>query len=187
MIWPQQRNPQPTREATAPYNFVPLPSAVFLPASTSATERADHLPWSAERHHGVIRLTIRTETPLFTPCAERTAEVTEPDGTGSAAGDFYHHGDPARPVLPGSSLRGMIRALVAVISHARITRRRRDGRPAGIVDERLFYRGAGDGPSKLDQRYRDLFIRRRPDGAYESPARSVRAGYLRQAGASWAI
>ena len=121
----------PDRKSTAPYNFVPLCESVF--AAPAAKE--ERPPWKRYDEYipgtytGSIDLTIRTETPLYVRCAEDPNSVSHPDFS-----HFFHHGDPSCPVIPGSSIRGMIRSLVEIISF---------GKMQWFTREQLIYRAVG--------------------------------------------
>ena len=123
-----------------PYNFVPLPDAVM----TAPLLHDGSVPWQKHDvyvpglHSGWIELAIRAETPLYVRCAPPVEHAADEEPrTNRHRQEFFHQGDPQRPVLPGSSLRGMIRSLVEVLAHAKLT--------CGLFsDRRLIYRAVGD-------------------------------------------
>jgi len=122
--------------AKAPYNFVPINENVI---------KAQELPKSfkkyyEERYSGIIELKITTKTPLFIRRIEGDKEFFSIDG---------------KPRIPGSSLRGMIRTLVEIVSYSKMK---------FIDDKRLFYRAVAD-ISSLGKKYRKT-------------VRNVKAGYL---------
>ena len=112
--------------AKAPYNFVPLPDRIL-----SGRNGNQPLPgfdtYSPEgyAHTGWLDVTYRTLTPTYTRAAKAVPgrdypEALRPDGKGQPA-DFFHYGNPERtPVLPGSSLRGMIRAVFEILTYSRM-------------------------------------------------------------------
>lgn len=156
---------RPGTRSRAPYNFVPLPEAILI---APASPFAGHDRLASDRLHGEITLEIRAETPLYTRCAHppelgdaevvRTPEKQE----------FYHHGDPSRPVIPGSSLRGMVRSLVEILSYSRITRRPERGEATRVVDRRLVYRAVAEPDTADGKAYHQRF----------SPPERPKAGYL---------
>ncbi len=180
------------RRSDAPYNFVPLPDAVMpaplLDDGTAPWEKHD--TYVPGLHTGWIELTIRAETPLYVRCAPQVGQANseEKGDEGNARRythrqEFFHHGDPQRPVLPGSSLRGMIRSLVEVLAHAKL--------PCGLFsDRRLIYRAVGDTTS-LGIHYRDAVLGPNqvpmPRMPFEYPVNRLRGGYLRRRGSDWFI
>ena len=169
-------NPQaPNRKSKAPYNFVPLPEAVFL----ARTAEQDTPPWKRfdeyipGAHTGWIDLTVKTETPLYIRGAQNEDTTSNPN--------FFHHGDPNHPVIPGSSIRGMIRNLVEILSF---------GKMQWFTDKRLIYRAVGD-TSSLGQQYRDRMLgpnqKKLPKMLFEYPISQLRGGYLEKNGLDWAI
>ncbi len=93
-------------KATAPYNFIPLP-LVVLPAplvsesgATYAEQYASYIGKNGN-YSGVIDLDVLTKTPFYIG-----------GGTGS---DFF---DPAEcgPVIPGSTIRGMVKNILKIIA-----------------------------------------------------------------------
>ena len=169
-------NPQAlNRKSKAPYNFVPLPEAVFL----APTAEQDTPPWKRfdeyipGAHTGWIDLTIKTETPLYVRSAQNEDSASDPD--------FFHHGDRDQPVIPGSSIRGMIRNLAEILSF---------GKMQWFTDKRLIYRAVGD-TSSLGQQYRDRMLgpnqKKLPKMLFEYPISQLRGGYLEKNGLDWAI
>lgn len=79
--------------------------------------RPNHSQWHKDRLTGWIDYTVTTETPLY---------IRAPGGQWDP--DFYHHPGAIpkdwaqqEPVLPGSSIRGMIRSLVEILSFSKIS------------------------------------------------------------------
>ena len=186
-------NPQEcNRKSKAPYNFVPLPDEVFL-ASTSEQNTP---PWNRfdeyvpGMHTGWVDLTIKTETPLYVRCAPKVDDIAEEQAGADQATltrtylhrqDFFHHGDPDQPVIPGSSIRGLIRTLVEILGF---------GKMQWFTNKRLIYRAVGD-TSSLGQQYRDKMLgkngERLPQMLFEYPVPRLRGGYLEKNGPDWAI
>jgi CRISPR-associated protein (TIGR03986 family) len=113
--------------ASAPYNFIPLPEQVvpILPP-----ELPDHGCYHADRLTGHIDFRLVTESPLYIRCAvppEFFAECGEKNDTDDLTpeqrvvrANFFHHGDDDLPVIPGSSLRGMVRSLVEIAGYGKM-------------------------------------------------------------------
>lgn len=117
----QDPNPDFSRAASAPYNFVPL-SEYVVAGDESRTKRFDtFLPQegAANDHElsgltGYIELEIENVTPLF---VRGFHKITEDETI--KVGSFYSLN--GKPALPGSSIRGMLRNLVEIISWSRLT------------------------------------------------------------------
>lgn len=124
---PRQVNPTSLdRTATAPYNFVPLPERVFDVADGIEVRGEKIKPWEMHdqfvpgTYSGSIEITIETLTPLFI----RGSASQRDDGTWDQR-DSRLRPDPyvtrdGRPAIPGSSLRGMVRTLVEILSFSKI-------------------------------------------------------------------
>jgi CRISPR-associated protein (TIGR03986 family) len=155
------------RKAIAPYNFVELPNKV-VPAQVECNGKLrDNDRYYSDRHTGKIICTLKTESPLYircglnpvdfatfsdTPNEELTAEQRKKKA------EFFLHPSNLYPVLPGSSLRGMLRALVEIISFGKIEQ---------VSDQqKLFFRAvAADKDDPLSK-------------PYKNSLKNVKAGYL---------
>lgn len=164
---PRHQDPKrDDRRANAPFNFVPLPDAVFYPqAEGSSSALADYSCFDMQRYTGTIDLEITTETPLYIRCGI-PAELSDAceDRCHPAWRNFFHRGNPDQPVIPGSSLRGMTRSLVEVLSF---------GKMQWFTNKRLIFRAVGD-ESSLGRNYRTRM-------------RRIEAGYLLKDGHEYAI
>lgn len=142
---PKHRNPSSERSASAPYNFIPLPDSVVR-AVDHADELPDHSTIDPDLNTGHIDVLLETKSPLYIRAPQPSEEFREGDGAKRRdAGpnengfralskhrpEFYHRGDPSRPVIPGSSLKGMLRTMVEIAGHGRMTR---------VTGKQLFYR-----------------------------------------------
>jgi CRISPR-associated protein (TIGR03986 family) len=109
----------------APYNFVPLPNECFSVQDGLDVQGQKIKLWDRHdelipgTHSGWIKLDIETLTPLYirgpvtrndTKWDDRESRL-RPEPFTSAAGI---------PLIPGSSLRGMVRSLVEILSFAKI-------------------------------------------------------------------
>lgn len=178
------RHVNPTKEiALAPYNFVPLPEQIvtFDPQTLPDQDR-----YHPDRHTGYIECVITTESPVYVR-APLTPEEFERQETGQDDNapwrqqvrnkpDFFYT-DPAKtPRIPGSSLRGMLRQLVEIISYSKVQ---------WVSEQPLVYRAVGDTTSH-GEKYRNRIMKN--DG--QRPNRSgkpawhytplVRAGYIEE-------
>lgn len=179
------------RQAIAPYNFVPLPQRI-VPAQVE-TIVGQHGSYLAERHTGTISCTLTAETPLYvrtglTPeqyaawgenplfklSNEEIKQLTNEQQRQlheqlESYAQFFHysHKGETIPVIPGSTLRGLLRALVEIASFGKMER---------VTDrQRYFFRAvAAKRDDPLAQPYR-------------AQLRNVRAGYLRYQEGAWFI
>lgn len=170
--WPRQMNPTSTdRIARAPYNFVPLPDQVV---AAETVPDQDTYYAAATHHTGHITCTLTTEVPLYVRGA-----LNPEDFAAFGEKPFDQMTDSQReqyaqffqvqqtPVIPGSSLRGMLRTLIEIISHGKIER---------VTDQpRYFFRAvAAPSDDPLAQPYRETL-------------KNVQAGYLFQENGDWFI
>ena len=125
MRLPKHTNPSASRRSRAPYNFVPAPEVV-VPAPALPL----HDSYDPQRHSGVIHCTLTTATPLYTRSA------LEPNEYGRRQAKdkpefFYVDPDTKLPVIPGSSLRGVLRTLVEIITYSKLQ---------PVTNRQLFFR-----------------------------------------------
>ena len=108
------------RQAIAPYNFVELPDRI-VSAELENGKLQNNNRYYPDRHTGRIECTLTTSSPLYIRCG-LTKEEFEFAKEAKNLPDFYYI-DPItkKPVLPGSSLRGMLRTLIEIISFSKIT------------------------------------------------------------------
>lgn len=187
MPLPQQINKvTDDREAYAPYNFVPLPERVVPAETVPVGDQAGHpqLPrqdcYLPGRHHGRIVCTLTSESPLyvrsgyspeaFAAYGNTAFHQLTPEQQAERAAFFSYGGNT--PVIPGSSLRGMLRALVEIVSYGKMER---------VMERKLFYRSVRD-PS-----YQQEFVERLPGLTTVAPhlaapcyRTKIRAGFLRR-------
>ncbi len=165
-------------EARAPYNFIPLPERL-VPARDPLPQDRYHLDALA----GVIRCTLETCAPTYIRGMldeeqhkaqgrkkpdKLTAEEKEERAPFFSTGEEEIEG-LGQPIIPGSSLRGVIRQLVEIASY---------GRMRWVADKPTFtFRAvAAQRDDPLQQPYEDVL------GRY---GRNVRAGYLHRQGEEW--
>jgi len=170
--WPTQTQPSSRRKAKAPYNFVRLPEMIpWTPQDPPAMDRYHE---HDERYTGHLTCTLTTASPLYVRCGVTPAEAK----AGSEAKDrpdfFYTDPHTRNPVIPGSSLRGMLRTLVEIVSYSKVQ---------PVTDESLVYRAVA-GRSSLGDQYRDLMTYRTSSHAI---AFQMQAGYMLQQEGDWYI
>ncbi|KYC35611.1 hypothetical protein WA1_07260 [Scytonema hofmannii PCC 7110] len=136
----------PNRIAVAPYNFVELPSKIV-------EIKEEDLPqqniYSKNRYTGSIQCKLTTESPLYIRCGLTKEEFACGAESKDLPNFFYTEPEfkHLKPVLPGSSLRGMIHNLVEIISFSKITK---------VINKKPFYRSLGD--KALKEIYSSNFI-----------------------------
>jgi CRISPR-associated protein (TIGR03986 family) len=149
---------------------VPLPETVV-----AAVDDAKKLPWHdryyPDRRTGHFDVTLTTRSPLYVRCPFRLEDFLRQE-RGDDAGrpfaeqvkntpHFFHTGDPAHPVIPGSSLRGMLRALLEIVSYGKVDH---------VTDRQLFFRTVDDTAvgryyrSRMAGKVESGFLRRHGDG-----------------------
>lgn len=174
---PKHKNPSPNRTASAPYNFVPLPEVVVT-AVDDPNDLPDHDRYYPNRHTGYFEVTLTTKSPLYVRCPF-TREEFDLDEQGKDRNgrevdnqtryadrikntpDFFYTHDRNQPVIPGSSLRGMLRSVLEIASY---------GKTQWVTEKRLFFRTVDD--TAVGRYYRGRmtgkveagFLRRRADG-----------------------
>jgi len=167
----QRRHIDTSRQAIAPYNFVALPEKVV-----PAQPLPDRNGYDPQRLSGQIECTLTTETPLYIRAGHTPDIFAALDGKGwdklseaekQEYAAFFHHGNPEQPVIPGSSLRGMLRSMIEIAGYGKVER---------VTDvPRYFFRAvAATKDDPLARPYRDLL-------------KNVRAGYLIKQSDDWYV
>lgn len=161
----------PGRKAIAPYNFVELPTQIVQAEPQCNGQLRDNDRYYPDRNTGTIKCTLTTQSPLYIRCGLSPENFSnygcEPDenlnkeelaAKRQLLADFFQYPENLNPVLPGSSLRGMFRNLVEIISFGKIEK---------VSDQQKFsFRAvAAESDDPLNQLYR-------------SQLKDVRAGYL---------
>ncbi|MEH2169970.1 MAG: TIGR03986 family CRISPR-associated RAMP protein [Nostoc sp.] len=157
------------KKAIAPYNFVELPDKIVAAELESNGKLRDNNRYYSDRYTGRIECTLITSSPLYIRCG-LTKEEFECGTEAKDLSDFYYIDSiTKKPVLPGSSLRGMLRTLVEIISFSKIS-------PVSDY-QRLFFRAVATLPREdsLATAYREFI-----------PS-EVKAGYLKRDGDTWKI
>lgn len=159
---PRHINPtSPKRTATAPYNFVPLPELVFSVADGIEVNGKRIKPWQMHdrflpgTHSGWVDLTIETLTPLFIRGAVRQRGHGTWDEREARLRSEPQQRPDGTPVIPGSSLRGMSRTLLEILSFSKVD---------PITDAKPFFRTFGS--DRIGRAYRTRMVRsgQKPSG-----------------------
>ena len=130
------------KPAKAPYNFIPLNECVV-----KAQDISEFNKYHKDRYSGYIDLWITTKTPVY---IRRDKEES----------DFFSI-EKDLPIIPGSSLRGMVRNLVEIVSFGKFV----------LFDKsrRLYYRAVGD-TSTLGNKYREYLANKNDKFNYKFSA-----------------
>lgn len=183
MTLPKHDNPITDNAAHAPYNFIPLPDIV-VKAVEKADELPDHDDYVDGRYTGYFEVTLSTQTPLYirgglstkpqnkkTPSEFEQAEIEK---SGNAPKnfrkamknrpEFFATNNLDQPVIPGSSLRGMLRNLIEIITYSKVK---------WVTDKKLFFRTMDD--SVVGESYRKRMME------------NVEGGFLIRNGESYTI
>ncbi len=167
----QDRNIQTNRKAKAPYNFVRLPEHV---AQVEVGDLPDQDCYYPERLHGSIACNLNTLTPIFIR-AGMTRDQYEVDIETRKNADFFYWNNRNQPVIPGSSLRGLFRSAIEIISFSKVE---------PVANMRFTYRSVGDTTSH-GKYYRNALLEEvTPNREYRP---KMKAGYLHRNGREWYI
>ena len=174
----QPKEIEANHEAIAPYNFIPLPEEIV---TLSVHELPDQGVYEADRHTGHIECELTTASPVYIRAA-LTPEQAKESTQSKDLPDFFFLNDKQRPVIPGSSLRGMLRTLVEIITYSKVS---------NVSDKKLVYRSVG-GATNHDKHYRDQMMRldkedtSKKNVKYYTPL--IHGGYMVKKGTrDWAI
>ncbi|MEQ8170727.1 MAG: TIGR03986 family CRISPR-associated RAMP protein, partial [Candidatus Eremiobacterota bacterium] len=124
-------------KAIAPYNFIPLNDKVV-----DIKDIPDFDKYHGDRYTGYIELDIETETPVYIR-GTITDDQYKSGKENKDLSNFFSPGGKLR--IPGSSLRGLIRTIVEIVSFSRFS---------FYDDKTLYFRGLAD-KSNLRREYQD--------------------------------
>jgi len=185
MKLPPHKNPfddkgnlDPNRTASAPYNFVPLPEKVV---SIEQEELQDQDRFHSDRKTGYFEVELTVKAPLYVRCALPLADFLRSESEeekkrpfrerAKNTPDFFYTHDPKQPVIPGSSLRGMLRNLLEVVSYGKIA--------DVMASPKIFFRAV---PAEAEDPLKQPYV-----NVIGNMAKNVRAGYLIKHGDQWKI
>lgn len=167
--------PSEDREPSqAPYNFIELNDKV-VPAEFASPQKLKEFIQTGEgRLSGSINLEMETKTPLYIRGGLEREEFIEcKDETKCNKPDFFSPGGKIK--IPGSSLRGMIRNLVEIMSYSKIQ---------FIDDKLLYYRGLADKSTLRNEYQRNMSSF---DRTNNRTTHQFNAGYLTKKGLDYFI
>jgi CRISPR-associated protein (TIGR03986 family) len=157
------------RIALAPYNFVPLPERV-LEAGADVSKPESHHEYAG--YTGCFECEIETCSPLYIR-GMITDDDMKADKQGKDQPHFFSVDGGRTPRIPGSSLRGLIRALVEIVSYSKMR---------WVMNRRLVYRAVDT--TSLGRKYRERIME---EGAKNNFTPRVCGGYMRQRQGEWYI
>lgn len=159
--------------ALAPYNFVPLPDMVV---KIDLNQLPDHDVYAVNHLSGWLDCTLTTSSPIY------IRGMLKPDQYGNNKDsknlpEFFYVDDANKPVIPGSSLRGLLRNMVEIAGYGKMTE---------VSKKRLVYRAVAEGDGTSHGRaYRDRFMKDMGNGDYVP---LTHAGYMEATGnGDWSI
>lgn len=162
-----------TVQPKAPYNFVPFSDKVIV-RYEDVKDLPDHDVINPNLKSGEIHITMRAETPVFVS-----------DGTEKA---HFFRGANGKQMIPGSSVRGMVRNNMFILGAGKIT----DGED--VADQQLFYRKIANAKKSVDyalKKYYAEFLDIKQvsvgGGKPKMVPRRVRAGFLKNHKGSYEI
>jgi CRISPR-associated protein (TIGR03986 family) len=148
--------------ARAPYNFIPLVQGEPLTG-----EIIPHDRYHRARHTGYFDVSLETVTPLFVRGMITDEELTQGKEAKDQPEPFVLDG---KPVIPGSSLRGMIRNLVEIITF---------GKMNFVSDNKLVYRAIYYADA-LANTYRGITTDVLGNKEFMYPSSRMHGGYLQK-------
>ena len=157
------------RRAVAPYNFIELPANIV--ASDISGNVDSHDQYHANLYVGSIDCTLTTSSPLYIRAgleAKVYEEACKLNKEPKQSPDFYYT-NPAtkQPVLPASSLRGLFRSLIEIVSFSKISK---------VSDQQKFF-------FRAVAAFEDDPI----GNLYKRKLKKVKAGYLMENNGQWSI
>lgn len=166
------------REARAPYNFIPLPEKVI---TVPVKELPDQGIYDPQLHTGFIDCELTTSSPVYVRAGLTPAQAAAKKEAKDLP-DFFYLNDKNQPIIPGSSLRGLLRTLIEIITFSKI---------GAVSKTPLVYRSVG-GTTNHDENYRFRMLRsdnkeyKAGDTKLYTPL--IRGGYMVRLGTrDWAI
>lgn len=190
---PKHKNPKTINAiAKAPYNFVPLPELVV--SASEIDNLPDHDTYINQNYQnsGYFTVKLTTKSPLYIRCAltrsdfeldeqekDRNGNPIDPKANNTNYYDriknipeFFYTQQKEVPVIPGSSLRGMLRNLLEIVSYGKLSFISKN-------NSAIFYRAvAASVHDPLKKPYENIH------GRY---GRNVQCGYLVKIADKWHI
>ena len=166
------------REAFAPYNFIPLPEQVL---TVHVNDLPDQGKYDPDLHTGYLDCVLTTSSPIYIR-AGITIEQAKAEKKSKDFPEFFYLNSKNEPVIPGSSLRGMLRTLIEIVTFSKI---------GSVSKTPLVYRSVG-GRTNHDENYRSQMMHS-DNTTYKAGETKlytprIRGGYMVKIGArDWAI
>jgi CRISPR-associated protein (TIGR03986 family) len=174
-------------KARAPYNFIPITAQAStqqgeikpytpIEAYPSADDLPRHHHFDPDLHSGYFTVRLETKTPLYIRGMLTRAETRANNTQRQQGNDALHQTsaffsyDGETPVIPGSTLRGMIRSLVEIITFGKIH---------FVSDNKLVYRAIFY-QDALANTYRNITTDVIGSKEYFYPSRLMHGGYLQK-------
>lgn len=159
-------------------------------AEAVSLELPDQNVFEAKRLSGWIDCHLTTASPAYVR-APRTPREAEKRIQAKDLPAFFYEWDKDEPVIPGSTLRGMLRSLVEIASFGKVT---------DVYARRLVYRAIGK-ETEHEKKYRELLMfdettqmarDRKNREAQGNKTRyfftpKIRGGYMRRVSSDWYI
>ena len=159
----------PLQPASAPYNFVPYATTI-TPAVTEV-DRSQFMPGHLS---GYIDLQFVALTEIYVRDTANESQAADPKYESRSNPDFYSPG--GRFAIPGSSIRGMVRSLVEIVSGSRF----------GQIDDRHLYMRAMADMSNVRTYYTGRIVK--SDQTLKGVGKyKVSAGHLYKVGRTYYI
>ncbi len=164
------------RKAHAPYNFVELPNKILEVNPEFLLHQNRYYSKNENRYTGRFECILTTNSPLYIRCGLTREEFECGTETKDLPDFFYTEAKTKKPVLPGSSLRGMLRNIIEIVSFSKIVR---------VSGKKVFYRSLGD--KSIQKIYTYNFIEESELPHPDNPSKKipcyrskVHAGFLRK-------
>ncbi|MGD2092979.1 MAG: TIGR03986 family CRISPR-associated RAMP protein [Candidatus Aminicenantes bacterium] len=168
--YPKRHQGHPIDSGCAPYNFIPLNDKVV---DVKKEEMPDFDRYHDDRFTGEIQLEIENKTPLY---IRDTMDQDELKKENHINPDFF---SPAKRYrIPGSSLRGMVRTLVEIVSWSKLRFFEKN--------REFHYRSFADSALDLRDDYTSKIIRR-DNRVKPGFFLNANAGYLVKRGLNYKI
>lgn len=150
--------------ADAPYNFIPLNKSV-IGAEEIPSRDFDFDKYHSDRYTGYIACELETVTPLYIRGTIEKDKYKQEEKSKDIS-DFFSPGGKLK--IPGSSLRGMLRTLVEIVTFGKFS----------FFDDRLLhYRGLADKSNLIKEYQKNM-------SSYNKKTKSsiykFNAGYLKK-------
>jgi len=164
----QHNNPSSdNRTAKAPYNFIPLPEKILIPS-----DNADELKQNSfQGLSGYYDITIETSSPLYIRGMLTPDQYGDTNLSDNVKASFYNVN--GNYCIPASSLRGMFRNLVEIISYSR---------PSDVSTDHFPYRSV-----ESNTHGRNYSSRLNFEGEKNKFTPKYLAGFMHKVGPEWKI